>query len=63
MTETTGWGILATGKIATSFARDLKAVPDARIAAVGSRSAGSAEAFARSTAGRTRGRTLPTRRW
>ena len=51
MTETTGWGILATGKIASSFARNLRAVPDARIAAVGSRSAGSAEAFAQEYGG------------
>ena len=46
MAETTGWGILATGKIASSFARNLRAVPGARLAAVGSRTAGSAEAFA-----------------
>ena len=45
MTESTRWGILATGKIARSFARDLREVPGARIAAVGSRTAGSAEAF------------------
>src|SRR3569623_388144 len=44
---TTRWGILATGKIARSFATDLHEVPGAVIAAVGSRSAGSAEAFAR----------------
>lgn len=36
MTET-GWGILATGKIARSFATDLREVPGARVAAVGSR--------------------------
>ncbi len=46
MAETTGWGILATGKIATSFASDLREVPGARLAAVGSRTTGSAQAFA-----------------
>jgi predicted dehydrogenase len=44
---TTGWGILATGRIARDFASDLRHVPGARVAAAGSRSAGSAEAFAR----------------
>jgi len=44
---TTRWGILATGKIARSFATDLHEVPDAVLAAVGSRSVESAEAFAR----------------
>lgn len=42
----TGWGILATGKIAHSFAADLRLVPGARIAAVGSRRAEAAAAFA-----------------
>ena len=51
MSQSTGWGILATGKIARSFARDLREVPGARIAAVGSRTAGSAEAFAAEYAG------------
>jgi predicted dehydrogenase len=40
------WGILATGKIAHTFARDLALVPDAELAAVGSRRLESAEAFA-----------------
>ena len=44
---TTRWGILATGRIARDFATDLRSVPDAAIAAVGSRTPGSAEAFAR----------------
>jgi predicted dehydrogenase len=39
------WGILATGGIAHAFARDLALLPDASIAAVGSRTAASAEAF------------------
>ncbi len=51
MEHATGWGILATGKIARGFARDLRHVPGARIAAVGSRTAGSAEAFARELGG------------
>ncbi|MFC4787125.1 Gfo/Idh/MocA family protein [Nocardioides sp. MAHUQ-72] len=41
-----GWGILATGKIAHSFAEDLALVPGARLAAVGSRRPESARAFA-----------------
>ncbi len=44
--EPLGWGILATGKIARSFAADLALVPGARLAAVGSRSAELASAFA-----------------
>ena len=47
MSETIGWGILATGRIAHSFAADLRLVPGARLAAVGSRSLDSATAFAR----------------
>ena len=46
MSTETRWGILATGKIARSFATDLREVPGARLAAVGSRTPGSAEAFA-----------------
>jgi predicted dehydrogenase len=46
-TSTTRWGILATGRIARGFATNLRAVPGAVLAAVGSRSEGSAEAFAR----------------
>jgi len=40
------WGILATGGIANSFTEDLKLLPDAAIAAVASRTAPAAEAFA-----------------
>lgn len=40
------WGILATGKIAATFAADLALVDDAELAAVGSRSVDSARAFA-----------------
>ena len=43
---TTRWGILATGKIARSFAENLHHTPDAVIAAVGSRSRDSAASFA-----------------
>jgi predicted dehydrogenase len=46
------WGILATGKIAQAFARDLRHVPGARIAAVGSRREESARAFADEHGGR-----------
>mgnify|MGYP001094809455 CR=1 FL=1 len=43
--ESIGWGILATGKIAHAFARDLALVPGAHLAAAGSRRLESAEAF------------------
>jgi predicted dehydrogenase len=45
-TPTTRWGILATGRIARDFANDLRQVPGAVVAAVGSRSRESAQAFA-----------------
>jgi predicted dehydrogenase len=40
------WGILATGGIAARFTEDLAVLPDAEVAAVGSRSVATAEAFA-----------------
>ncbi len=40
------WGILGTGKIAGEFAAALRALPDAELAAVGSRSTTTAERFA-----------------
>ncbi|GAA5177720.1 Gfo/Idh/MocA family oxidoreductase [Rugosimonospora acidiphila] len=40
------WGILATGNIANTFAQDLALLPDAEIAAVGSRTLDAARAFA-----------------
>ena len=40
------WGILSTGSIARSFARDLSLIPDAEITAVGSRTQSSADEFA-----------------
>lgn len=46
MAETVRWGILATGKIAHTFARDLDLVPGAEIVAVGSRRIEAARAFA-----------------
>jgi predicted dehydrogenase len=46
MADTVRWGILATGKIAHTFARDLALVPDAEITAVGSRRPEAARAFA-----------------
>jgi predicted dehydrogenase len=51
----TGWGILATGKIATSFARDLAVVPGAEVVAAGSRRLESAEAFVAEFGGRAHG--------
>ncbi|HMQ31408.1 MAG TPA: Gfo/Idh/MocA family oxidoreductase [Chloroflexaceae bacterium] len=39
------WGILSTGGIAAAFVRGLRQLPDAAVAAVGSRTAAAAEAF------------------
>lgn len=47
MNKQTNWAIIGTGQIATKFAADLKHVPDAKLLAVGSRSAGSADNFAK----------------
>jgi predicted dehydrogenase len=47
VTDLVGWGILATGHIASVFARDLALLPnEARVVAVGSRSLEKAMAFA-----------------
>jgi predicted dehydrogenase len=46
MAARTRWGILATGGIAASFVADLALLPDAEVAAVGSRRRDTAEAFA-----------------
>lgn len=46
MTEPIRWGILGTGSIAHTFATGLSLIPDAELAAVGSRSADTAAAFA-----------------
>lgn len=44
--ETIHWGILGTGRIAGDFATGLTSLPDAELAAVGSRSAAAGGAFA-----------------
>ena len=50
-----GWGILATGKIAHSFAADLALVPGTHVAAVGSRRQESADRFAAEYGGTAHG--------
>ena len=47
MTDKIRWGILGTGGIAHKFAQALEFIPDAELAAVGSRALSSAEAFAK----------------
>lgn len=47
----TSWGIIGTGRISGAFARDLAFLPDARLAAVGSRTLDRASAFARAHGG------------
>ena len=60
MPDRSGWGILATGRIARCFAARPRAwCPDAELAAVGSRTAASAEAFAAELR-RPPARTAPT---
>jgi predicted dehydrogenase len=46
MSDRIRWGILSTGSIASTFVEDLRLLPDASVAAVGSRTAESAERFA-----------------
>ncbi|MEV4139729.1 Gfo/Idh/MocA family oxidoreductase [Dactylosporangium sp. NPDC049742] len=46
MADRIRWGILSTGSIASTFVEDLHLLPDAEVAAVGSRTAQSAERFA-----------------
>jgi predicted dehydrogenase len=53
--DTIGWGILGPGRIAHTFARDLALVPDARLAATGSRSLERAQAFAAELGGTAHG--------
>lgn len=53
--DTIGWGVLAPGRIAHSFCRDLAQVPGARLVASGSRSRERAEEFAAQHGGRAHG--------
>lgn len=47
MSKIYSWGIMATGKIAYTFAKAVNSVPDARLYACASRTAAKAEEFAR----------------
>lgn len=49
MFKTYNWGIMATGKIAYTFAKAVNSVPDARLYACASRTKDKAEEFARKT--------------
>ncbi|MEO5651316.1 MAG: Gfo/Idh/MocA family oxidoreductase [Marmoricola sp.] len=53
--ETIRWGVLAPGRIAHSFVRDLALVPDATLSATGSRSLERAQDFASQYGGRAHG--------
>ena len=53
--ETIGWGVLGPGRIARTFVRDLRLVPEARLAATGSRSLERAQAFAAELGGTAHG--------
>jgi predicted dehydrogenase len=53
--DTIGWGVLGPGRIARSFADDLRLVADARLVATGSRSHERAEAFASEHGGAAHG--------
>jgi len=46
MSETTRWGVIGAGGIATNFCEDLQLLPDHEVVAIGSRAAGTADAFA-----------------
>ena len=55
MTNHVRWGILGTGNIARQFAKGLKGLPDAELAAVGSRRQRTAQTFAETFGGRAHG--------
>lgn len=55
MTSVTRWGILGTGNIARQFAKGLQSLPDAELAAVGSRTQEGAATFAETFGGRAHG--------